>query len=1304
MFPKISVKKPYTVFVGVVLVIVLGIVSMTKMTTDLFPNMNLPYALVITAYPGASPEEVESTVTAPVEAQMATTSNIKNISSMSYNSYSIVILEYEQSANMDSVVIEMQQKLDQLKGTWNDTVGSPMIMQLDPSMLPVMVASVDVEGMDSLELSEYVDNKLVPYLESVEGVASVSTVGSVKENIQITLKEDEIEKINEEVKAAIEDKFVDAQKEIDDSRKELEDGQDTLNEKKEELAAQIADNSNQVVNGKIQAYVGESKLDTTLTDLNTSKSTLEQTIKRLNDTYEQAKGLEQKRDQLQQLLDMTYGLDDATFSQVSGGMFSSRAEAEKKLAEIQGYLDQINSGLAESGALLATLKINTPLRNYDDIPAVVGELTKVLAQVNSGITAVNQGKEQVNSGKATLDDAYKALTEGQILGVMEISGAQTQILLGQMALENGQTQLDSAKESALSQADVTNILTVDMLTNLIIAQNFEMPAGYINQNETQYLVTVGDDINTVEDLEDVILIDMGLEGVDPIHLSDVADVVVVDNSADSYSKINGNPAIMLSIEKQTGYATGDVTDRLLDKFEEYEETEEGLNMAVLMNQGVYIDIIVMSVIQNMLIGALLAVIILIVFLKDYKSTFIIACSIPLSVVFAIVLMYFSNITLNMISLSGLALGIGMLVDNSIVVIENIYRIRKEGGAVKYAAVVGTDQVTGAIVASTITTVCVFLPIVFVDGLTKQLFVDLALTILYTLGASLIVALTFVPMMASVIIKDGEEKPTPLFDKIRDWYETLVARFLKGKVLVLLLAIVLLAVSIFAAYQRGFSFINMDIETDQISLSIGPREDQTLTEDELRALCDEATEIMMDIDGIETIGVMLGGESALSLFGGSSDSASYYILLDENTKRKSSEIVDEILQKTSVLDCEVTATTSSNDYSAFFGSGLSIYVKGRDLDKIQEYAAQVAEIVENTEGTTDVEAGLDNTTPSLKIHVDKDKAMEYKMTVAQVFSLVMTKIASTTSSTSISTETKDLSVYLQSEEQSEATLADLKKMTFTYVNDEGVEEKVRLSRIATFEDTETLSVINRDAQTKYIAITANIDENHNITKVSNEVKKELDKIDLPSGYSIEMTGEDEMIYDAMKQLGLMLALAIILIYLVMVAQFQSLLSPFIIMFTLPLAFTGGFMALFLSGQEISVIAMLGFVMLAGIIVNNGIVMVDYINQLRREGMDKKEAIAKAAATRLRPILMTTLTTVISMFPMALGIGDGSAMMQPMAITMIGGLVYGTLMTLIVVPCIYDLLNSNKSMVEEDFMNEGNQEVALQFEQSNAGGEA
>ena len=514
MFPKISVKKPYTVFVGVVLVIVLGIVSMTKMTTDLFPNMNLPYALVITAYPGASPEEVESTVTAPVEAQMATTSNIKNISSMSYNSYSIVILEYEQSANMDSVVIEMQQKLDQLKGTWNDTVGSPMIMQLDPSMLPVMVASVDVEGMDSLELSEYVDNKLVPYLESVEGVASVSTVGSVKENIQITLKEDEIEEINEEVKAAIEDKFVDAQKEIDDSRKELEDGQDTLNEKKEELAAQIADNSNQVVNGKIQAYVGESKLDSTLTELNTSKTTLEQTINGLDQLYAAAMQAEDAKRQLEPLYLMAQGMDDATFLQATGMERSFVIESYEKADE---GLKQINAQIATMAPALAALKIT--INDYHDIPKAKAELTKTLAQVNTGISAVNQGKEQVSAGKTTLDDAYKALTEGQILGVMEISGAQTQILLGQMALENGQTQLDSAKESALSQADVTNILTVDMLTNLIIAQNFEMPAGYINQNETQYLVTVGDDINTVEDLEDVILIDMGLDGVVIFQLS-----------------------------------------------------------------------------------------------------------------------------------------------------------------------------------------------------------------------------------------------------------------------------------------------------------------------------------------------------------------------------------------------------------------------------------------------------------------------------------------------------------------------------------------------------------------------------------------------------------------------------------------------------------------------------------------------------------------------------------------------------------------------------------------------------------------
>ena len=741
-----------------------------------------------------------------------------------------------------------------------------------------------------------------------------------------------------------------------------------------------------------------------------------------------------------------------------------------------------------------------------------------------------------------------------------------------------------------------------------------------------------------------------------------------------------------------------------------------------MNQGIYIDIIVQSVVQNMVFGALLAVIVLILFLKDIKPTLVIACSIPLSVIFAIVLMYFTDISLNIISLSGLALGIGMLVDNSIVVIENIYRLRNEGYSIRKAAVEGAGSVTGAIIASTLTTVCVFAPIIFTEGITRQLFVDIALTIAFTLTASLIVALTFVPMMAAGVLKNTKEVKHDFFEKVQDAYGRFLSQALRHKPIVFIAVIVLLATSVFAAFSKGFSFMDMDMETDQLTVTVAAREDEILTFEELCDLSDEVVERISDIEGIETIGAMAGGSSLMSM-GGSAQSVTMYLLLDENSDVTSDEITTQIRERTEDLECQVGTDSSASDMSTFLGSGITVEIKGSDLDKLQEIAGQVAEIVEAEEGTVDVDDGLDNTTPSVTIHVDKDKAAEYGMTTAQVFQLVYAKMASQTSPTTISTDLKDYEVFVQSEDQAGVTLEDIKNLTFTYEDkmsrmsgddeeeddsdaetdeekngsdaesteengedaddeeDDGIEE-IPLTEIATFEEGNSLNAISRDSQTRYVNVTAGIDADHNVTLVSNSLKDALAGIELPEGYSISMAGEDEMINDAMQQLYLMLLLAVIFIYLIMVAQFQSFLSPFIIMFTIPLAFTGGLFALFFTGKEVSVVAMIGFVMLAGIIVNNGIVLVDYINQLRREGMSKKEAIVESARTRLRPVLMTALTTILSMSTMALGIGDGSEMMQPMAIVTEGGLVYGTLLTLIVVPCIYDAFNRDKSMVEEE----------------------
>ncbi len=1285
---KYSVRKPYTVLVSVVLIIVLGVVSVMRMTTDLLPDMNLPYVLVITVYPGGSPEEVERNVTAPVEAQMATTSNIKTIQSMSYNNYSLVILEYEQSSNMDSIVIEMQQKLDQVSGSFPASVQSPMIMQLDPTMLPVMVASVDVEGMSQIEVSDYVDLTIVPYLESVEGVASVNTVGSVEEKIQITLDEDKIKDINDDVIENILEGFEEAQGELDDAKQQIEDGEKALKEGQDKMAAQIADGANQIVNGKIQAYVGEATLESNLALMGMIKPYLEKAVNAMNEYNKLAAEIQNNDNLIAQYQNLLANASDEEIFTATG---MTREQLEAVVAQLIQYRDSLNpeseemqealKELRDSGVDLSWLGVD---ENTSDTQTLSVQLTEALAKVNSSMATMEAAKQPIAEGKVTLDDAYKKLNQGIVNGILEMSKGATELANGKAALQQGQAQLDSAKEEALKAADISNIVTAEMLGNLIIAQDFSMPAGYITQGNEQYMISVGDSVNTVEDLENMVLLDLGMEDIAPIKVKDVASVEVINNAAESYSKINGNPAVMLSFEKQTGYSTGDVTDRLLEKFDQLEEENPGLNMAVLMNQGVYIDIVVNSVLQNMLIGAALAIIILILFLKDFKSTFIIACSIPLSVVFAIVLMYFTHITLNIISLSGLALGIGMLVDNSIVVIENIYRLRKEGMTIKKAAVEGARSVGGAIASSTLTTVCVFAPIVFAQGITKQIFVDMALTVTYTLGASLIVALTFVPALASMTIKDGEEKQTKLFDRFRDAYAGFLKKLLGVKPLVLLLAVILLGVSIYAGFYRGFSFLDMEIEVDQISMTVSGPEDEEFTDEDLMNVCDEVTERVMGIEGIETVGVMLGGGNVLSSFGmGGGSSATYYLLLSEDNKRKMKDIQKEIEEKTSDLNCVISVTTTSDDMTSLMGSGLSVMVKGRDLDKIREYTEQVVAIMEDTPGVTDIRDGLDDTTPCLKIHVDKVKAMEYQLTTAQVFAEVMKAMMPSSATTSLSADTKDYDIYVIADEQKDTSLYDIKALTISVTDREGNHKLIPISRIATFEETDTLNVINRDAQTKYISVSAAIDDEHNITFVSNELQNRFKEINMLDGYTIKMGGEDEMIRDAMKQLTLMLILAVIFIYLIMVAQFQSLLSPFIIMFTIPLAFTGGLLALFFTHNNVSVIGALGFVMLAGIIVNNGIVMVDYINQLRQEGKNKREAIVESASARLRPILMTTLTTVISMSTMALGIGKGSAMMQPMAIVMIGGLIYGTILTLLVVPCLYDLFNKERSMVVDEY---------------------
>ena len=806
MIPKYSVKRPYTVLVAVVLVIVLGVVSLTRMTTDLLPAMNLPYVIVVTTDVGASPEEVEKDVTSPIEAAMATTSNINNVSSMSYDNYSMVILEYEQSTNMDSAMIEIQQQLDQLTGQFPDSAGSPVIMQIDPDMMPVMIASADVDGMDQAEVSDYVDNELLPLLESIEGVASVTATGVLDTDLQVTMNQEKIDALNEQILSKIDAQFTDAQAELDKASSQIDSGKKKLSDSEKEMGSQLGAGENEIINNKIQLFNTEADLTTQLSDLQKSQSSMDGAIKSLQSAYDGATQLQSAIDGLQKAkdgvsqaksgakqlyqahdgvmailtaknpmtgADMTveealaaavqYGqmtqeqanqletvistlqadpkmleayknaasesdfvayMESTAIAQINaqaGTTYTSESDIASQIVTLQSKLDDINVMLMSQASSFADAGVT--LTSYKDIPAAISKLSESKTQIAAGIATIESAQTQVADGKTSLDDALVTLNESQISGIMEMSKGYADLAVAANKIEEGQSQLDDAKEQAKDSADLNTILTMDTLKNLLTAQNFSMPAGYVTEGNEQYLVRVGDEVTSKADLENLVLMDLGMDGIEPIRLSDVADIEYIDNSGDSYSKVNGNPAVMLSIEKQTGYSTGDVTDRLLDKFDSLEKENTALHLSVLMNQGIYIDMIVKSVVENMIVGAILAIIVLLLFLKDMKPTLVIACSIPLSVVFAVVLMYFTNITLNIISLSGLALGIGMLVDNSIVVIENIYRLRGEGYSIRKAAVEGASQVTGAIIASTLTTVCVFAPIIFTEGITRQLFVD-----------------------------------------------------------------------------------------------------------------------------------------------------------------------------------------------------------------------------------------------------------------------------------------------------------------------------------------------------------------------------------------------------------------------------------------------------------------------------------------------------------------------------------------------------------------------------------------------------
>ncbi len=1265
MLSKLSVKKPYTVVVGIVLIIILGVVSFTNMTVDLLPSMNLPYALVMTTYPGASPEEVEEVVTKPVEQTMATVSNIKTIQSVSSENASTVILEFDQTANMDSVTIEMRESLDQISGYWPDGVGNPLILKLNPDMMPVLITAVSAEGDNAAEVSRIIEDEVVPEVESVEGVASVTTTGSIEETVEITVNEEKVNALSDDIKAEMEARMDEAKAALDEAKAQVESGKNALASGKAQAAQGLSEAEAQMSVKGEELKQAQLEITEKMAELNVSETQLTQSLAAVQ------AGKQEAQAKLTELEQAKSGYDAA-----QAGLAALKAKEEAGLTLTEDEEKQ-KKMLEETVAQLEPI-----VENYD---ATVSALNATLAQLDEQEAELKAGQEQlaagkqelegiqkqVNDGALTLAEARGQLAAGQLEAAAGLGDAAAQLAAGESAIQMQEAQMNEASAQAGASADVGSMLSADTIKTILAAQNFRMPAGYVNEDGIDYLIRVGEKFKSIEELRDLVLLDM--EGIDPVKLSDVASVELVNNEDETYARINGKPGVMLSIQKQTGYSTGDVSDRVLERLAQVEKEHEGIKTVTLMDQGIYIDLIVNSVLQNLIYGAVLAIVILLVFLKSVRSTFVIACSIPISIMAAVVAMYFSGITLNIISLSGLALGVGMLVDNSIVVIENVYRMRNEEGAsAKEAAIEGAKQVSGAIMASTLTTVCVFLPIVFTEGITRQLFVDMGLTIGYSLLASLLAALTVVPMMSSGLLKKTSAKESVLFVRIKEAYGKVLARALRFKPVVLLASLLLFIVSISLAVSRGTEFMP-DMESTQISITLETEEGTALedTAKEADKIMDQLGKLedIEDIGALVSSGDMLGTQTV-------TNRVQFYAITNENPSLSNSELKEKIEELTKDINGEVTVNMSNMDMSALGSSGVNIRIKGRDLDKLQELSRDVKKLVEETEGTQNVSDGTEDNSEELRIIVNKSKAVSRGLTVAQVYQELYKKLAEPGTAMTLGTDTRDYDVYVVDDANERLTRSDIRDMVLNVSKQDGTTEEVRLADVATFEEGSGLQSINRNAQSRYMSVTAEVKEGDNIGLVSNRIKEALKDFDVPEGYEVEMTGEDETINEAMTELFKMLALALAFMYLIMVAQFQSLRSPFIIMFTVPLAFTGGLLALWLCGMPVSVIAMIGFVMLSGIIVNNGIVFIDYTNQLIAEGKEQKEALVEAGKTRLRPIVMTALTTILGLSTMALGFGMGSDMVQPMAVVTIGGLIYGTLLTLVVVPCIFDLFHRRK----------------------------
>ncbi len=848
-----------------------------------------------------------------------------------------------------------------------------------------------------------------------------------------------------------------------------------------------------------------------------------------------------------------------------------------------------------------------------------------------------------------------------------------------------------------------NNISIDDIVNILKAQNLNIPASHVVSRQSDFLIRTVGEFQNIKEIQNT-PIGMSKTG-NLIYVKDVATALDGYKEQRYHLRTNKTESVMMMVSKESGANTLSVGTSVKAEIAKIMENypEKGIKFIEIMDQGKIVEQVTTSSTSNAIMGGLLAVIVMFLFLRNWRPTLAISLAIPISVVATFIPLYLAKYSLNIMTLGGLALGVGMLVDNAVVVIENIYRHLELGDDRITSAKVGATEVAMAITASTLTTVSVFFPMAFSGGIAGQMVRSLALTVSFALFASLFVSLTLVPMIASFLFKKRESKEEygkatggKGFGKLKQLYGKALKWSLNHRGAVISIVALLLVGSLLLIPKIGTEFMpkmDMPMQVLKIRLPSGTSLEET------NIICSRLEDILSEIKEVKYFmvdaGVMDGGmaSSDQTSPSGVNEATIFFRLVDkEDRERVSDEIMEEVRSKVPDLkNLEVTVVDMSSQMS---GSGesapVTIKLYGKNLTQMREICDEIAEKIKPIEGIRDVNNSLKAQQPERHIIVDRDKAFRYGLTVAQIGSAIRTSTLGTKSGIFREENGDETDIRVRLKEESRNSLQEIENISIS----SPLGFSVPLKQVAEIKEGYGPLKIEREHQIRKATVTANIFD-RDLGSTIKEVKESISDIqkNLPSGYFIEYGGSYKDMKDSFKSLIQALLLAIVLIYVVMASQFESFSQPFIIMFTMPLAIIGVILALFITGTTLSIPAFIGIIILAGIVVNNGIVLIDRANQLINQGIEKHKALLQAGQDRIRPVLMTSLTTIIGMLPMAVSTGQGAAMRAPMAIAVIGGLISATFFTLLIVPSIYSIVDHISYKTEKKIMNKlhGEEEV-------------